>query len=488
MDFIKLIGESTDRELVGGKGASLSVMHNLGLPVPKGFTITTEAWRAVESGDIKFNALWKKIAAQMGVTFPSFGTGELVSVRSGAARSMPGMMDTILNVGVTTDSQKVLRLNFWRSYSSALGVASDAIQSAIDDYLVSRGSFTIYSLTDTDIARIITGLSGLTKERASIPTTPYTLLKSAVQRVFESWKSDRAVAYRNQFGISHDLGTACTIQLMASGLNGGSGVYLTRNPQTGAPEPVINWASGGQGDSVVDGSSITAGAASLSQEFPALYRELIGIGERLEHVYKDALDIEFTIDSGKLYILQCRAMKRVASATPRIVMDMALDGILDRASVVQYSGEPVVSTSIEPTGKVEVFTTSTPVVPRLVSGKVTMRDEPEPGLILVRYNTTTNDLPHMLAAKAIVTIVGGTLCHAALVAREIGIPAYVGAQNCHIEPGRLRTNTATIKEGDTITILPDGRICKGEVEVAEVSSIDRDYIRLMNLKKLLEAA
>lgn len=485
--YIKLIGESTDRELVGGKGSSLSIMHNLGLPVPPGFTITTEAWRAVRNGDLKFNALWKQIAEQMETTFPKFGEGQLVSVRSGAAQSMPGMMDTILNVGVSTEDSPVLRYNFWKSFCLAVGVKREAIQEATDELLVKRGVFFIDMLGASDIASIISSLSALAKETGSIPTTKHTLLKRAVQIVFDSWNSERAIAYRNQFGISHDGGTACTIQLMVSGLNGGSGVYLTRNPQTGEPLPYIDWAEKAQGDSVVDGSCLSSTAERLKTALPKQYEQLIGIGELLERTYKDAMDIEFTIDQSKLYILQCRSMKRNPSARARIALDMVLDGLADKQSIANYNHPPVVVTRVETTANVPPFAIATPIVPQIVRGKITLKSDPEPGLILVRQNTSTDDLPHMLKAAAIVTVVGGPTCHAALVARESGIPAFVGAGGCYIEYGKIKSANTSLKEGDFVTILPDGRIFAGDIETTEVSEVDKNCRRLENLKKLLEA-
>lgn len=486
--YIKVIGESTDRNLVGGKGSSLSVMHNLGLPVPPGFTITTEAWRALNSGDLKFAELWKDVAEQMKVTFPNFGEGELVSVRSGAAQSMPGMMDTILNVGVSTEDSPLLRYNFWKSFCLALGVDREAIQKAADDMLVKRGVFFIGALSGGDVSSIISSLSTLAKETGSIPITKTNLLKRAVQIVFDSWNSERAVAYREQFGIPHDGGTACTIQLIVSGLSGGSGVYLTRNPQTGADEPYIDWAEEAQGDAVVDGSVMPATGERLKATHPKQYQRLLAIGSALEREFKDAMDIEFTISKGELYILQCRAMKRTPTARARIALDMVLDGIADAGRVLEYSEPPIVTTRVETATTAIPFTTSLPIVPKIVRGKITLSDKPEPGLIMVRKNTTTEDLPHMLKAAAILTIVGGPNCHAALVARESNIPAYVGVSGCFIEYGKLKTSTTFLKEGDLVTILPDGRIYAGDIETVEVSEMDRNSVRLENLKKLLEVS
>ena len=487
-EYIKVIGESTDRELVGGKGGSLSVMHNLGLPVPPGFTITTEAWRALNSGNLKFADLWKDIAEQMKVTFPEFGEGQLVSVRSGAAQSMPGMMDTILNVGVSPDDHPLLRYNFWKSFCLALGVDRESIQRVTDDMLVKRGAFFLSALGSSDVSSVIGSLSSLAKETGSIPQTKMNLLKRAVQIVFDSWNSERAVAYREQFGISHDGGTACTIQLIVSGLSGGSGVYLTRNPQTGVDEPYIDWAEDAQGDAVVDGSVMPATGERLKASKPKLYQELIGVGARLEREFKDAMDIEFTISKDKLYILQCRAMKRTPTARARIALDMVLDGIADAGRVREYNDPPVISTRVETATTSVPFTTSLPIVPMIVRGRITLAEKPEPGLVMVRKNNTTEDLPHMLKAAAILTIVGGPTCHAALVARESNIPAYVGMSGCYIEYGKLKTSTTFLKEGDLVTILPDGRIYAGDIETVEVSEMDRNSVRLENLKKLLEAS
>lgn len=484
-NYIKLIGESTDRELVGGKGSSLSIMHNLGLPVPAGFTITTQAWRDLNSGELKFTELWKEIAEQVKVTFPNFGEGQLVSVRSGAAQSMPGMMDTVLNVGVDASDSPLLRYNFWKSFCLAVGVSREDIQAATDEMLIKSGSFFITALTPSAMSSIIGSLSALAKATGSIPSTKLNLLRRSVQIVFESWNSERAVAYRNQFGIPHDGGTACTIQLVVSGLSGGSGVYLTRNPQTGEDKPYIDWAAEAQGDAVVDGSVMPATGIQLAKSYPKQYARLLEIGAKLEREYKDAMDIEFTISKDELYILQCRAMKRMPQARARIVMDMVLDGVADAGRVLEYNELPVVTTSVKTTTNVAPFATSLPIVPRIVRGEITLVDDPKPGKIIVRKNTSTNDLPHMLKAAAILTIVGGPTCHAALVARESDIPAYVGMAGCYIEYGKLKSSSAILREGDVVTILPDGRVFAGDIETTEVSEMNRDSIRLNNLKKLL---
>lgn len=487
-EYIKLIGESTDRKLVGGKGSSLSIMHNLGLPVPPGFTITTQAWRDLNSGTIKFSALWKEVAEQIETTFPKFGEGQLVSVRSGAAQSMPGMMDTILNVGVGTDDPALLRFNFWKSLCLALGVERETIQAVVDEMLVKRGSFFVTGLTQTDMSSIIGQLSTLAKGTGSIPQTKLNLLKRAVQIVFDSWNSERAIAYREQFGISHDGGTACTIQLVVSGLSGGSGVYLTRSPQTGDDQPYIDWAEEAQGDSVVDGSVMPATGDRLKASFPKQYQQLLSIGAKLEREYKDAMDIEFTISNKELYILQCRTMKRTPTARARIALDMVLDGVADAGRALEYNEPPIISTRVETSSTSVPFATSLPIVPKLVRGEITLVDDPTPGKIMVRKNTSTNDLPHMLKAAAILTIVGGPTCHAALVARESNIPAYVGMAGCFIEYGKLKSDTISLKEGDLVTVLPDGRIYAGDIETVEVSEMDRNSMRLYNLKKLLGGA
>jgi len=488
-EYIKVIGECEDRHVVGGKGSSLSIMHNMGLPVPPGFTITMDAWRAVRSGDLKFNQLWKMVAEQLETTFPKFGEGQLLSVRSGAEQSMPGMMDTILNVGVSTEDSPGMRLNFWKSFCLALGVSRESIQNAIDAVLVKRGVFFIDSLGGSDIASIISAMSSLAKETGSIPQTKHNLLKRAIQLVFDSWDSERAVAYRNQFGISHDGGTACTIQLIVSGLNGGSGVYLTRNPQTGDSEPYIDWAEKAQGDSVVDGSCTPSNAESLKSLMPDIYAELIGIGRKLEAAYRDAMDIEFTVDGGKLYILQCRKMKRTPSARARIVVDLALDGLSDKSDILSYNEPPLTTTTVTTKTAQVPFTKTTAVMPALVRGKITLRETPpSDDLIIVRQNTTTDDLPFMLKAKAVVTIVGGPTCHAALVARESQVPTFVGASGCYVDGTRLKSDLTFLKEGDVVTILPNGCLYKGDIQTVEVSEIDPNYARIVNLKKLLEAS
>lgn len=489
MTYILRIGESTDRNLVGGKGASLSAMKSLGLNVPDGFTITTEAWRAVETGEIKFHALWKMVAEQLEAVFPDFGKGELVSVRSGAAQSMPGMMDTILNVGVTADHPARTRLNFWKSFAVASGVKRQDIDDAIDLKLASSGQFFVSGLSADKFDQVISAIRGLIKESGSLPTTSHTILKRAIQLVFDSWKSERAVAYRQQFGIADDLGTACTIQRMILADDGGSGVYLTRNPQTGeAGEPYIDFALGAQGDAVVDGSSPVSNWKVLKAKFPKQFEELLSIGRKLERHFKDAMDIEFTLSGGQLYILQCRAMKRNPSARPRIVLDMALDGILDKSSVLAADVQPTEITETVVTGPAKLVCSATPIVPKLVHGKATFKDKPKPGLIIIRGNTTTDDLPHMLEAAAVVTAVGGPTCHAALVARETGVPTFVGISEAYVSDGSqliANNSKSRIEEGDDITITPDGKIYAGQVETAQVTTVDPNYTRLCNLRELL---
>ena len=254
--YIYRIGESADRAVVGGKGASLSRMKNLGLNVPDGITLSTQAWRDWRDPD-KFEEAWPTVVEALTKTFGA--TLPLVSVRSGARDSMPGMMSTIINIG-TNEAKTVQELNYVRSLALASGTDQAAIDAEIDEVLESAKVFEIGDLSEAKLGKLIKSISKLAATNLgikSLPTEPLDQIKLAIRLVFDSWDSDKAKAYREERGISHDEGTACTIQRMVFGLNGGSGVYLTRDPGTGAREPMIDWAKAAQGDDVYqDGGQV----------------------------------------------------------------------------------------------------------------------------------------------------------------------------------------------------------------------------------------
>ncbi len=425
------------KALVGGKAANLGVMlgPELRLPVPPGFVITTAACRAfLERGwpdglDAELRSHMAAVEAAVGRCFGDARDPLLVSVRSGAPVSMPGMMDTILNLGLppATDRDDV----FTRSLRARL-----------------EAGFRDTVGIDT------------------VPADPWAQLRLAIEAVFRSWNGDRARAYRQREGIPDDLGTAVTVQAMVFGNLGsdsGTGVVFTRNPATGEPGLYGDVLFGAQGEDVVAGTHATEPIAVLDDRLPAVAAELRASADRLERHYRDLCDIEFTIERGRLRMLQVRVGKRSPQAALRIAVDMAEDPLfpLARAEAVErvrglLATPPTVTK--RPAG-VAALVTGLPASPGIASGEIATSPESavrsaEAGrpVLLVRSETSPDDVHGMARSVGILTAVGGLASHAAVVARGWGIPAVVGASGIEVHDGSVLVGERTLHEGDILTI------------------------------------
>jgi pyruvate,orthophosphate dikinase len=457
------------KRLLGGKAANLAVMAgDLGLPVPPAFTISTAAcieylahgWP--DGLDAELREHMTRIERLVGEAFGGPGTPLLVSVRSGAPVSMPGMMDTILNLGLTT--------------ATTAGLAA------------SSGSETFARNCRQRLSTMFRDVAGV----ADVPDDPWTQLRLAVEAVFRSWNSDRARTYRAREGIADDLGTAVTIQAMVFGnrsVDSGTGVLFTRNPATGEPVLYGDVMFNAQGEDVVAGTHRTEPIAVLDARMPAIGRELRDYATRLERHYRDLCDIEFTIEHGKLWMLQCRVGKRSPQAALRIALDMAEDPDfpLTREEAVQrvigiLPNPPRIAT--ERDRGAAVLATGLPASPGLASGEICTSPEAAVAVadagravILVRAETSPDDVHGMARSAGILTSSGGLASHAAVVARGWGIPAVVGASEVEVGDGVVTMGGQTFQAGDTITIdggsgeVFAGAVAGGSVVVPEAATL-----------------
>jgi pyruvate,orthophosphate dikinase len=431
--------------LVGGKAANLGVMlgPELRLPVPSGFVITTEACRAFLAGgwpaglDDEIRERMAEVEAAVGRRFGSASDPLLVSVRSGAPISMPGMMDTILNLGLNDAT------------TAGLARASDDDAFAASSRKRFESSF-----------RSIVGVE-------EVPGDPGAQLRAAIEAVFSSWNSDRARIYRLKEGIADDLGTAVTVQAMVFGNRGdtsATGVLFTRNPATGEPVLFGDILFDAQGEDVVAGTHRTEPIAALDERLPTVAVELREAAARLERHYADLCDIEFTIERGRLWMLQVRVGKRSPQAALRIARDMAEDPAfpLTREAAVRRVAALLASPPTRAVARssfVVPIATGLPASPGMATGEIATdpaaaREAAEAGrsVILVRAETSPDDVHGMEKAAGILTSRGGLASHAAVVARGWGIPAVVGATEVEVRDGRVRFGDRILGEGETITI------------------------------------
>ncbi|WP_375385099.1 pyruvate, phosphate dikinase [uncultured Microbacterium sp.] len=405
---------------IGGKAFSVNEMRRLGLPVPPAFVLpTAECAQYRNAGNTLGAEAWDQIVAAIGelesATGRQFGRGPsplLVSVRSGAAESMPGMMDTVLNLGLNDE------------LVTALTAESGDEAWAVDTWHRFRESY----------ATIVAGDPG-----AEPPADPWQQLRTAIGAVFQSWDSTRAVAYRHRHGMENLSGTAVTVQAMVFGnrdADSGTGVLFSRNPSTGAAEPTGDWLARAQGEEVVSGARTPETLEAFAVAHEELHQELLRVSSLVEHELRDMADIEFTVESGRLYVLQSRVGKRSPAAAVRIAVDLVHEGTIERAEAVErMSGEH--AARLADTNAIDasapVIASGTGIGTGIASGiAVTDLDEAEDraasgvDVVLVRGMTAPDDVPTMFQSVAVVTETGGPTSHAALVCREIGLPCVVG--------------------------------------------------------------
>jgi pyruvate,orthophosphate dikinase len=501
-------GSAKMRDLLGGKGAGAAEMTRAGMPVPPGFTITTEACRAYLANKGKFpTGMWeqattalKSLERKTGKGFGDPQNPLLVSVRSGAKFSMPGMMDTVLNLGLNEETTKGLtaltnderfaldaRRRFIQMFGkTVMGIDGDKFEHALTEAKKRAGVKTDPELKPSDLRKLVTRFLAIYKDATGheFPSDPIVQLRAAIEAVFKSWNTDRAKTYRRMERIPDDLGTAVNVQMMVFGNMGrtsGTGVAFTRNPITGKKELYGDYLPNAQGEDVVAGVRDTEPISALKRQLPKVYTEFVGYARKLEKHYKDVQDLEFTVERGKLYMLQTRSAKRTGEAAVKIAVDMVAEKLINRkeavARVEPRQLEQLLFPRVDPAAKVQPLAKGVPASPGAASGGAVFDADTAvewgkqgKAVILVRVETNPNDVHGMVEAKGILTQTGGTASHAALVARGMGRPCVVGASSIDVDVRKrmFSANGTTIKEGDEITI--DGTT--GEVYVGKVPTIE----------------
>ncbi len=513
-------GGTEMKSLLGGKGANVAEMTQAGLPVPPGFTITTEACNAYTQYENQFpEGMWSQAQAALtqveADTGKKFGDSQnplLVSVRSGAAISMPGMMDTVLNLGLNDETVEGLAnltnnrrfaLDAYRRFIAMFGnivmkVPSEKFSRALERFKGQTASGRDTDLSEDqldDLIAVYKRIIFTDRHGDEFPQDPYEQLRMAIAAVFDSWNTRRAIDYRRIHRIPDDLGTAVNVQSMVFGNMGwdsGTGVAFTRNPATGEKKVFGEYLLNAQGEDVVAGIRTPKSIHDLADELPKSYEQLMAITQRLESHYRDMQDIEFTIEQGKLWILQTRTGKRTGAAAVAIAVDMVTEKVIDRETAVlrveANQLDQLLHPTVDPDADATTIATGLPASPGAASGKVVLTPDDavsysEQGdpVILVRHETSPDDFHGMAAAKAILTARGGMTSHAAVVARGMGTPCIVGAGDIEIseEEGYFYANEHKVRRGDWITIDGStGTVLLGQVETKQPELGDR-YQTLM---------
>ena len=495
--------------LLGSKGAHASEMVRNGVPVPPGFVITTEACREYLRLHHFPEGLWESIVdhvhaleKEAGRRFGDAAEPLVVSVRSGAAVSMPGMMDTILNMGVTDDTWRGLAammgderpaLDAYRRFvqgfgSVVLGIDRGRFESLLDEAKAQRGLTFDYELDPSALTGLVERYKGVVREAtgAELPQDPWGLLRQAVEAVFTSWNNPRANTYRDFHGIPHDLGTGCTIMAMVFGnlgLDSGTGVLFTRSPATGEKMLYGEFLTNAQGEDVVAGMRTPARIAQLARDMPEVYTQLEGTARKLEAHYREVQDIEFTVERGKLYILQTRTAKRTALAAVKIAVDFVGEEVLSRKEALGRIGAENVPQILLPRFEEKakakavsdgrLFAEGGGGSPGAASGILAMDPDRAVELaasgrnvILVRAETSPDDVHGIMKARGVLTARGGMTSHAAVVTRGLGKAAVVGCEELSFDGGTVSARGTVLHEGDVISI--DG--ASGEVFVGEIET------------------
>jgi pyruvate,orthophosphate dikinase len=488
----KAEGQGAWRNLLGGKGAGLAEMTNLGIPVPPGFTITTEACVEYFTKGGRFpDGVWDQVLESlaqveeaMGAKFGDANNPLLVSVRSGARVSMPGMMDTVLNIGLNDDTvQGLIRKTnnprfaydayrrFVAMFSNVvLGIPSKEFEGLLSHKKAEVGAQVDTDLRTEDLQAVVQIFKDFVRRSSSVsfPEQPMDQLRMGIEAVFSSWNVERAVEYRRIYNIPETWGTAANVQSMVfgnMGSNSGTGVAFTRNPSTGEGRFFGEFLINAQGEDVVAGIRTPEPIEQLADEMPEVYQQLVDIYQRLERHYKDMLDLEFTVQEGKLYMLQTRVGKRTAVAALRIAAEMVDEGLIDEKTAVLRVEpdqlEQLLHPMVDPNSKVQVMAKGLPASPGAAVGAVVFtaeeaiaRGQQGEKVILVRPETSPDDVGGMYAAQGILTARGGMTSHAAVVARGMGKCCVVGCKEVVVdeEHGEFRVGTTHVKHGDIITL------------------------------------
>jgi len=505
-------GDASQRSLLGGKGANLAEMTRIGVNVPDGFTITTTACVAAMNADGEWPAdLWPQVEERLaaleqrtGRTFGGVERPLLLSVRSGSVFSMPGMMDTILNLGICDGSAAALaeetgNARFaWDSYRRFLqmycSVVEEAPHHAFEDELAAlkarRGTTADTDLTVEDLQELVTTYKRVARAAgADLPEDPREQLRRSVDAVFRSWNNPRARVYRDLNSLPHDVGTAVNVQQMVFGNRGddsATGVAFTRNPATGAKELYGEFLINAQGEDVVAGIRTPNHLSELEATLPRAYAEFLENMARLEAHYGDMQDIEFTIEDGELFILQTRNGKRTAAAALKIARDMVDEGVIGREDALRRI-EPaqldqLLHPRIDPSHTATAVTRGLNASPGAAVGKVVFDADTADELgrageavVLVRWETTPDDIHGVIAAQGVLTAHGGMTSHAAVVARGMGKPCVAGAGEIHIDVAarQLTIGDHVLTEADTITLDGStGEVYVGALELVPPSITD----------------
>jgi len=520
-------GNASMRELLGGKGAGLAEMSRVGLPVPPGFTITTEVCNLYNAQGRKFPpGLMDDVRRALGVVEKKMGKrfGDpanplLVSVRSGAQFSMPGMMDTVLNLGLNEETLRGLAAltgderfaqDAYRRFVQMFGkivldIPGEKFEAIIEAHKRRVGARVDTDLSAQDLREIARAFIELIRRERSVefPTDPWAQLEMAIRAVFDSWMGKRAVDYRNYNKIPHDLGTAVNVQAMVFGNmgdNSATGVAFTRNPATGERVLYGEYLPNAQGEDVVAGTRTPHPISQMRTEMPSVYAQFQKVAEMLERHYKDVQDLEFTVERGKLWMLQTRSGKRTAQAAVKIAVDMVREKLISKDEALLRVEpdqiyqlllprfDPEDKSAAEREGK--LLTKGLNASPGAATGVAVFDPDAAveigqhgKAVILVRPETNPDDVHGMLVARGILTARGGATSHAAVVARGLGKPCVAGAEAIRVDPqaGQFSVNGQVVHQGDAISI--DGTT--GEVFGRAIRTIDPDVSKDRDLQTLL---
>ncbi len=524
-------GDRYLRDLLGGKGANLAEMSKLGIPVPPGFTITTQAClRYTDNESTLPEGLEDQVHEQVSkletVMNRGFGSADnplLLSVRSGSAISMPGMMDTVLNIGLNEETVVGLcRLGAseefgWDSYRRFIQMYGDVVMGVdhehFETYLTEtkrrQGVQYDHQLTAASLKELVQSYRSivLEKSRQEFPDDPWKQLWGAIIAVFKSWNTRRAVEYRRLHGIPNNLGTAANVQVMVFGNTGdgsATGVAFTRDPSTGERRFYGEYLDNAQGEDVVAGirtpkplskeDMTEKDETCLEEEMPANFEELTRIYKKLEEHYAEMQDIEFTIEKGKLWMLQTRSGKRTTAAAIKIAVDMVREGLIDRETAVNRIRpanilDHLLHPSIDPNADVQVIAKGLPASPGAAVGRIVFdADEAvelgkDNKVLLVRAETSPEDIHGMAVAEGILTSRGGMTSHAAVVARGMGKPCVAGCETIVVdyEKAEFRIDDLLVRKGDYVTINgTTGQVILGEAPLIEEPELSDDFMTLMS--------
>jgi len=514
-------GEASKKPLLGGKGANLAEMSNIGLPVPPGFTVTTEACTEFYNvgeklSDEMIEEIYrgmKDIENQTGKKFGDLESPLLVSVRSGAAISMPGMMDTILNLGLNDDSVIGLSKSTenerfaYDSYRRFIQMFSDVVleipkylfENVMDDFKENNNYENDTELTPENLKDIVNEFKNIYREETGkdFPQDPKEQLLMAIEAVFKSWNNPRAISYRNIHELDHKMGTAVNVQSMVFGNMGdtsGTGVAFTRNPATGEKKLFGEFLINAQGEDVVAGIRTPKDIQELKDIMPDVFNQFKETCEKLEYHYKDMQDIEFTIEKGKLYFLQTRTGKRTAQAALKVAVDMEIEEVISVEEALMRIEPKSLDQLLHPTFDSETMEKANPIAkglpasPGAASGKVYFTAEKAvtaakngEDVILVRKETSPEDIEGMHAAKGILTSRGGMTSHAAVVARGMGKCCVAGCESIKVneELKTFSVDGMKFNEGDMISLDgTTGKVYEGKIKTVE-PSLSGDFAKLM---------